>query len=800
MRYHHPVPTRASIAAWFVIATTACRPAPLPPFGGPIGPAPGPGPGSGPGPAAPPSSAVQIALGQYHACAVDTTGRIACWGGNHVGQLGNGGLAHDPQPRYVDGPSGVTSLAAGSGQTCAVAASGAVWCWGGNFVGEAGQPIGELVLTPRPVEGVPPMRRVIAGMERTCAVSTADELWCWGASVRMTGSPIVAPARIATGIAGAVAVDEDAVCATIADEIRCWRRPEDPTVAVVAIAAPDTRELVVLQGRVAARDGAGRVRIFDWNQGTDVTGEAPWHRELSLDRPAAAIAGGGPRLCVLTDGVVRCRGNRNRVELGADGATELAASSSTVCAAIDGALRCSGDGDRGQLGAGDLGAGRSDGWTQVRPPDAARDQGQPPPALTSAAAISCRPPAAPALAPPALTRTPAQARLCGNGAVDGGPDESQPPLCAPCMEGNSCPCSQPMWREQCDGRPAATQTCAALGYFGGTLTCSRTCTLDRSGCRACSDAPGVTCATTTIAAAPSTRLLATGTADAIAVAWGDPTACGQHLAIFDDRLAARGHVGFGAAGETAIGLVATPTGFVAATTSGAGGHVEFFDRQGQTQRRWALTGVAPAFVVATASGAVWLGQWQAVSSPEPGFGAHALWVTPIDPTGAIGAPAQVTTMRSPIAVQAAVRGERLGLFMNRALVELTLGARAVLTRTTALGTDGNTLATLDGNGQLLRLTLDGGTATLARSGAAPAAIDLLAPLGGAAAAIDLSPTAALFRSDHRLGVLEFATGRLRAVRATDAPGDARLVERPGDAAVVVWIESGVLGLARVAAR
>jgi hypothetical protein len=62
---------------------------------------------------------------------------------------------------------------------------------------------------------------------------------------------------------------------------------------------------------------------------------------------------------------------------------------------------------------------------------------------------------------------------------------------------------------------------------------------------------------------------------------------------------------------------------------------------------------APAFVVATASGAVWLGQWQAVSSPEPGFGAHALWVTPIDPTGAIGAPARVTTMRSPIAVQAA---------------------------------------------------------------------------------------------------------------------------------------------------
>ena len=218
-----------------------------------------------------------------------------------------------------------------------------MWCWGGNFIGEAGQPIGDLVLTPRRVDGVPPMRRVLAAMERTCAVSTTDELWCWGAAVRMAGRPIAGAARVATGVTGAVALDDDAVCAAFDADVRCWTRPEDPTVPAAIVAAPATVELVVLQGVVAARDRAGRVRVLDWNHGADLTSAAPWHPDLLLDRPATAIVGGGPRLCVLTDGVIRCRGNRARVDLPTVGATALAANATTLCAMIDGALRCSGE-------------------------------------------------------------------------------------------------------------------------------------------------------------------------------------------------------------------------------------------------------------------------------------------------------------------------------------------------------------------------------------------------------------------------------------------------------------------------
>ena len=39
--------------------------------------------------------------------------------------------------------------------------------------------------------------------------------------------------------------------------------------------------------------------------------------------------------------------------------------------------------------------------------------------------------------------------------------------------------------EQCDGGDLGGATCASLGYTGGTLTCSATCTLDVSGCAVC---------------------------------------------------------------------------------------------------------------------------------------------------------------------------------------------------------------------------------------------------------------------------------------------------------------------------
>ncbi len=50
---------------------------------------------------------------------------------------------------------------------------------------------------------------------------------------------------------------------------------------------------------------------------------------------------------------------------------------------------------------------------------------------------------------------------CGNGVIDAG--------------------------EQCDGAKLAGKTCVALGYYSGTLACSKTCAFDVTGCHRCGD-------------------------------------------------------------------------------------------------------------------------------------------------------------------------------------------------------------------------------------------------------------------------------------------------------------------------
>jgi alpha-tubulin suppressor-like RCC1 family protein len=91
-----------------------------------------------------------IAAKGEHACAVLDGGGVQCWGWNLSGQLGDGTFNNSAAPRNVIGmASSAITVATGEQHTCAVITGGGLKCWGSNEHGMLGD--GILSYSPIPV-------------------------------------------------------------------------------------------------------------------------------------------------------------------------------------------------------------------------------------------------------------------------------------------------------------------------------------------------------------------------------------------------------------------------------------------------------------------------------------------------------------------------------------------------------------------------------------------------------------------------------------------------------------------------
>lgn len=98
----------------------------------------------------------QVATGTDHACAVDTRGRVICWGSNGAGQLGRAEGVEPPEPADPD--------------------------YGPPERREAGRPLGAAV-----VSGLPLAQAVATGDRHSCALSRKGQVHCWGGPRSMLG-------------------------------------------------------------------------------------------------------------------------------------------------------------------------------------------------------------------------------------------------------------------------------------------------------------------------------------------------------------------------------------------------------------------------------------------------------------------------------------------------------------------------------------------------------------------------------------------------------------------------------------
>lgn len=361
-----------------------------------------PGP-MGPVDLGPGRTAIEVAVGGFHTCAILDTGSVRCWGSNagfalgypSLDDAGNDNVGDDESPASVgtvDLGAGRTAvhITAGTFHTCALLDNHKVRCWGTALdsatVGEPGGVLGlgnnETVGDDETPGSVPTVDlgigrtavQVEAGSHHTCALLDNGAVRCWGdagygalglnlgfgtseeiGDDETPGSqPVV---NLGSGrTAMQLATGEDTTCAVLDNgRLRCWGYGSD--------------------GRLGQGDGLGG--LDSWIGDDETPASAP-PIDLGLGRTALSVTTGNGHTCAILDNRrVRCWGTDDSgqvglaltpvvvgrdevpgavdpVDLGA-GRTVLAITAGKyhTCASLDdGHVRCWGYGLMGRLGYG----------------------------------------------------------------------------------------------------------------------------------------------------------------------------------------------------------------------------------------------------------------------------------------------------------------------------------------------------------------------------------------------------------------------------------------------------------------
>lgn len=352
----------------------------------------------------------RVAAGHAHACAIDGSDRLWCFGANGAGQLGLGDTAAHQGPGLVSLEAGARSVAAGPSFSCVSLTNGKVWCFGEGNKGQLGAGASSASATPvalidgnqAPLDGVSAV--TAGGVDSTtdasahaCAVLENGDLWCWGQNAQgQLGlghtSAVEPPTRVMTTLAG------DAMSEVVAGgfhtcarqrigRLWCWGQnhdwqlgfmdqldrssPEEVTSqtgfsGVTAVAAGTWHTCAIVSGGALFCWGEDA----EWRLGVD----SPGGDDLMVPTPVlqnqrfASLELGHRHSCAIDQqGSLWCFGTSSEGELGGfdaagltssppvqnreDGWESVALGTSFGCAVrAGGALYCFGQGADGQLG------------------------------------------------------------------------------------------------------------------------------------------------------------------------------------------------------------------------------------------------------------------------------------------------------------------------------------------------------------------------------------------------------------------------------------------------------------------
>lgn len=329
-----------------------------------------------------------LAASSSHTCAIRARGRVACWGRNETGQIGDGSTADRPSPQLVEGVDGATAVSVGPRQSCAIVDAGRVLCWGGATV-RAGRALGvvEIGNIEDAVEVVSSTwvscarhrtgkvdcwtsdallwrvneleraTQLAAGTDEICALTPEGTVKCAAALTHGGGT---SPARPVDDVKGAIAIAAAgaSACALMpTGTVRCWSFAKQfdeqlPTSSAELPGLEGVVDLVGLTSHICAATDQGAKCFRDVHPVRSAKG-TPTIQDVALDdapelRRFRSLAGGfGHRCGETADGAISCWGHDDALlgsysradtnptpkkVAGIDDAVELFASGDATCA------------------------------------------------------------------------------------------------------------------------------------------------------------------------------------------------------------------------------------------------------------------------------------------------------------------------------------------------------------------------------------------------------------------------------------------------------------------------------------